>query len=34
MMNNDDDDDSRALLYYASPETIVSPTGQNDLYGR
>jgi hypothetical protein len=26
--------DSRALLYYASPETDISPTEQNDLYGR
>jgi hypothetical protein len=27
-------DDSRVLLYYASPETAVSPKEQNDLYGR
>jgi hypothetical protein len=26
-------DDSRMLLYYASPETSVSPKEQNDLYG-
>ncbi|CAF2335346.1 unnamed protein product [Rotaria sp. Silwood2] len=34
LMMNNDEDDSRALLYYASPETIVSPAEQNDLYGR
>ncbi len=27
-------DESRVLLYYASPETAVSPKEQNDLYGR
>jgi hypothetical protein len=27
-------DDSRVLMYYASPETNVSPIEQNDLYGR
>jgi hypothetical protein len=31
MMNNDDN--SRALLYYASPETVVAPAEQNNLYG-
>ena len=32
--NSDNNDDSRAHLYYASVETIVSPSEQNDLYGR
>lgn len=27
-------DDSRAPLYYASPETDISPKEQDDLYGR
>lgn len=31
MMNIDDN--SRALLYYASPETVVAPAEQNNLYG-